>query len=450
MKHISVLISFFWIAILALVACRESTPPPSSPNKEMALDKLKGYALAYCWQDPSGRQSETSPNDKEVMIVVVRADGSNKSIIRDKDNLPGQHLSDYFIYKLGCVANGNDVRYIGNVLSWRPGSNEITYSAGSSAFLTDFDSRRLIEDFVVQEGDNSSTFGDYQKSISEPRGVYWSPDGKRFATIGRDLFIPGSAGDNIWVRDLEANIYVRITNFSNAGDLITNAGWSANGAMLAVEYGNQSGIGIAHFENDSLSFQYIEVTSLVYSELDDYWPYAFRSIGQLLYDQNNIDFNRYVTRTSIPVWVNNDQQIIFAASDKSGQGTMFVVNSDGTGLRQLMPEMTGLIFMPTLSPDGETLAFVRYPSWRDKRWVEISTVDITTLEVRSLVVLSAPKNKETLLISGMNWSLDGKYLAFSSNHEGESDVYILSADGSSWFNLTEDITGNAVSPTWKP
>lgn len=450
MKHIHICKFLLWIIPLALVACQGIVPPPSVPGQKISLPELKDYVVAYCWQDPSGRQSNISPADKEVVIVFESPDGSKRSVARDKYNLPDQHLSDYYIYKSGCIASGDDVRYIGNVLSWRPNSNELTFSEGSSSFLTDFDSRALTKNFVISERDISIIFGDYQKYISEPRGVYWSPDGKKFATLGRDLYIPGSTGDNIWVYDLDEDHYTRITKFNTAGDLIANASWSKNGKKLAVQYGYQSGIGVAQFDTDSPGFKYIEITSLKYSELSDEWPYTFKSIFQLLYDQKNTAFRRYIATTSIPVWINNDEQIIFTASDKSEQGTLFIVNSDGSGLRRLLPEMPGLIFMPTLSPDGKILAFIRYPSWKDQSWVEINTINIISMEMQSLIVLTPSEKKETLLISGMSWSPDGKYLVFSSNHNGESDIYILSADGKNWLNLTEKISGNATSPAWKP
>lgn len=447
MKHIKIFI--LWMAFfLTLTACQEKASS-SLPGKDLPSEELMGHLVAYCWQNPSGRQSKTSPEDKEIMIVFESPNDGQRSITRDKYNLSDQHLSDYYIYKLGCIATGEEIRYIGNVLSWKPESSLLTFSEGSSAYLTDYDSRLLTDDFVVIEGTDPNIFGDYQRFISEPRGVYWSPNGKRFATLGRDLHIPGSAGDNIWVHNIEEGHYMRITKFRAAGDFVANASWSKDGNMLAVEYGRQSGIGIAQFEKNGADFQYFEITSLKYPVLSDNWPYAFRSMFQLFYDQENTAFNRYITRTSFPVWVNNDAQIVFAASDNSGNGTLFMVNSDGTNLRRFLPDMSGLIFMPTLSTDGKTLAFVRYPGWKDKSWVEIGTINIMTMQVQSLIVLSS-ETKKDLLISGMSWSPDGKFLAFSSNYEGESDIYVLSADGESWTNLTRDITGNAVSPIWKP
>jgi hypothetical protein len=444
------IIHFFWlILILFLVACHSNVPSPHSPESGLSTGELRRYTIAYCWQNPEGRQLRTSPEDKEVVVVIGSADGNQRAIARDRYNLSGQYLSDSVIYKLGCIESGNKIRYIGNALTWRPGSSEITFSEGSSPHLTDFDGRELIKDYTFGEVNIPAIFGSYQKYITEPRGVYWSPDGKKFATLARDLFIYNSLGDNIWMYDSTRDYYTRITKF-NGVDFIANASWSKNGNMLAVEYKKQSGIGIAQFDKSSVRFLYFEVTSLTHPELSEYWPYAFTSWFQLLHGQENIDFNNYVSTTSFPVWINDDKQIIFAASDKSGQGTLFIVNSDGSNLKPFLPDVSGLIFMPTLSPDGTTLAFVRYPGWRDKSRAEIASVDLSAMVVKSLVVLTAPKNKETLLISGMSWSSDGKYLAFSSNHEGESDIYIMSADGSSWFNLTGDVTGNAVSPTWKP
>lgn len=106
--------------------------------------------------------------------------------------------------------------------------------------------------------------------------------------------------------------------------------------------------------------------------------------------------------------------------------------------------------MPRLSVDGRTLAYVRYTNWKKRDRVEIATVDIQTKDTTSLAVLSISNSSDDLVISGMDWSPDGEYLMFSSNHAGESDVYIISADGQSWRNITSDLDGDVASPTWMP
>lgn len=450
MNWISIRNALVWLLVILLTSCGKNFPLPHTPAGKLTEKELGKYTISYCWQDPNGRWSKARPYDKEVVIVVSAANGTKTTILRNKMNLPDQQLSDFVIYKNGCVEQGDDLlRYIGFAISWRPLSSEITYSEGSDRSSTRFDSR-FVENFTVTNGNLVNLVNGYKDYFWSPRGIYWSNDGEKFATLGRDISFSGSNSDNIWVYDISKKSFTKITNIREAGDFIANSSWSKDGSMIAVEYRKQSGIGIAKFDESNNKFSYLEITHQNFPELSEHWPYVYESILQLMYDAKNINFNGYVSTNSFPVFVNNDKQIIFAASNKSGQGTLFIVNSDGTHLEPLLPKLAGLVFMPQLSPNGRELAFVRYPAWNNRRQVEIGSIDIVTNETKSLVVLSETQRNQDLIISGMDWSPDGKYLTFSSNHTGESDIYIMSSDGSSWINLTESKDGIAVSPIWKP
>ena len=65
-------------------------------------------------------------------------------------------------------------------------------------------------------------------------------------------------------------------------------------------------------------------------------------------------------------------------------------------------------------------------------------------------VLPEPDKGSRLYISGLSWAPDGQSLIFSSNHEGQSNIYLISLDGQAWTNLTKDMDGDAVWPIWRP
>jgi len=442
-------ILFYCFILLILAGCN-SLPRTHFPPQMLRLTNLANYKIAYCWQLPEGRKSITLPGDQEVAVVVSRADGEKKTVIRDQKNLPPNIPSDFYIYKSGCIDEGSAIRYAGNDISWRPGADEITFIEGSDAFLTDINSKKLTPNFVLQEGDLSILKHKYLNYFGVPRGLYWSSDGMKLATLGQDASIFNSVGDNIWVYNFQTDSYSRITNITDAGDFIANASWSKDGKMLAIEYQKNSGIRIVEFGKTTNDFSCVDVTSATNPELSDTWPFTYRSIAQLFLQKNDVAFNRYVSKASLPVWLDKQNKIIFAASSKSKEGRLYIVNTDGCNLLPLFPDIKGLLFMPALSPDEENLAFVRYSSWKDRTRAEIIMANLETKKYISLVVLSAPGNGEELLISGMSWSPDGKYIVFSSNQKGESDIYIITSDGQSWLNLTEDTLGNAVSPVWQP
>jgi Tol biopolymer transport system component len=46
------------------------------------------------------------------------------------------------------------------------------------------------------------------------------------------------------------------------------------------------------------------------------------------------------------------------------------------------------------------------------------------------------------------WSPDGKRIAFASNRAGSSDIYVMNADGSNVVRRTQ--TGSSDAPAWSP
>ena len=47
------------------------------------------------------------------------------------------------------------------------------------------------------------------------------------------------------------------------------------------------------------------------------------------------------------------------------------------------------------------------------------------------------------------WSPDGRHITFSSNRDGDYDIYVMDADGSNIVQLTDDSAVD-FSPAWQP
>ena len=118
--------------------------------------------------------------------------------------------------------------------------------------------------------------------------------------------------------------------------------------------------------------------------------------------------------------------------------------SDGSGVRQLVNltnNSDSRDETPTWSPDGSHIAF---SSNRDGNF------DIYVMKVNggSLTNLTDHGNED----KQPAWSPDGRYIAFSSNRDGDPDVfdiYVMAADGSDVRPLTNHRRRN-WSPTWSP
>ena len=91
-------------------------------------------------------------------------------------------------------------------------------------------------------------------------------------------------------------------------------------------------------------------------------------------------------------------------SDRGGVRGVYLADADGKNVRRVSPD--GFAAVPSWSPDGTRLAFVRAESSSPKAW-KLWTLD---LERRDLVQITTPRHGEP---SGGSWFPDGRHLAYS-------------------------------------
>ena len=151
--------------------------------------------------------------------------------------------------------------------------------------------------------------------------------------------------------------------------------------------------------------------------------------------------------------------IIFPSEDG-----IWAMNSDGSGLVKLtdLPYLGPNPPTASVAPSGGRVAFVTY--WPDRNSYQLailslplghielvtpllnSSIDFLTLDWQEAVDLEA----SVALARTLEWSPDGRYLAFVGAQDGPSpDVYVLALDGFSMLRLTSGPT-YAVDPTWSP
>lgn len=172
--------------------------------------------------------------------------------------------------------------------------------------------------------------------------------------------------------------------------------------------------------------------------------------------------------------------IVYMAQGAAGSGIpttweIFVMNADGTN-RQQRTESNADDITPVWSPDGQRIAFV---SQRDgNREIYVIRADALTGTVArvaepSVAALSrppvlspqdgaAPAQAGQADGNGLTnitedpaedwtpaWSPDGQQIAFSSNRQGNWEIFIMNADGTDVRQITSDGGGN-LSPVWSP
>jgi Tol biopolymer transport system component len=126
-----------------------------------------------------------------------------------------------------------------------------------------------------------------------------------------------------------------------------------------------------------------------------------------------------------------------AAATPSPQ--IYVIGSNGVGevsVTQGAKASDG----PAWSPDGTKIAF---SSNRDGNW-EIYVMNADGSGATRLTInRSADDGSPT-------WSPDGTKIAFHSDRTGNYEIYVMNADGSSQTNLSNEAQSEDVSPSWAP
>jgi Tol biopolymer transport system component len=141
-----------------------------------------------------------------------------------------------------------------------------------------------------------------------------------------------------------------------------------------------------------------------------------------------------------PDWSPDGAQICFS-SDRDGLGDIFVVNADGTNLRQItfdpLPGRTNE-FWPRWSPDGTRIAFGSNQSGSTDIW----TMAPDGSDARRLTTGADIESRPT-------WSPDGARIAFRILYSPSSgDIGVMNADGTSPVIFVDP--GQDEHPAWSP
>ena len=268
----------------------------------------------------------------------------------------------------------------------------------------------------------------------EVKTAVWSPDGSRIAYFSR--------------RDGNKDLYVVSADGSGQRRLardasLTTLAWSPDGRKIAFESVRDGTTGVDVVNADGSFRLRMARNGAAPAWSPDGRKIAFVS-GARIYVMN-ADGSEHrpltkpgtVGRTPNLAWSPDGRKLAFLSDAGCGDFCFWlsVVNSDGSGLRNLTSKLgagrgpgRGPASDPAWSPDGRKVAFVRLNA---SIGTPIYVVKASGGGLRNLT----PKPVGTH--SAPVWSPDGRKIAFTSERDGNSEVYVMNANGSGQRGLTQ-------------
>lgn len=147
-----------------------------------------------------------------------------------------------------------------------------------------------------------------------------------------------------------------------------------------------------------------------------------------------------------PAWSPNGKQLVFevenlAAADPPNRHALFIVNTDGSGLRQLTDWSLNAGDDPDWSPDGKLILF-RTISIANRHHGNLYTIRPNGSALRQLTRYPSPKP----VLSG-SFSPDGQWITLTRFTDGPYPaVYVMRANGTATRRVTSD--AGTYEPDW--
>jgi Tol biopolymer transport system component len=298
-------------------------------------------------------------------------------------------------------------------------------------------------------------FGLFESDPGPPGGrtPVWSPDGKKIAYLARrrpgtwDLYVMNADGGGR--RRLMPDVRLR------------TLAWSPDGRNIAVASPGQAGgpdtIGLYLVNPNGSGRQQLSRSGEAPAWSPDGRRIAFAGRRGIWVVNADGSGRRRLTQQGVGryaplAWSPDGRKIAFLTEGHCGDFCfhLYVMNADGSNVRDLTPRLRGGpgqgVVDLAWSPDGRTIAFARF-------------ADAGDLVVRSTEAIFVVKPDGSGLrrltwerwsaYRAPAWSPDGRRLAVVADRDGNSEVYVMNADGSRRRNVTVNPAYDG-DPTWSP
>jgi Tol biopolymer transport system component len=294
----------------------------------------------------------------------------------------------------------------------------------------------------------------WETNGSHAVALVWSPAGRQLAFYGHDA---GTESVGLYVLDANQGSVTRLHD----GDFYGLPTWSLDGSQVYISVPRTSAVvdgGILAVPVDGseptwlISLDELGTQIPTMKVSPDGQTIAFMTGGPSKLTVVSVDdpLTRVVVGDDLfidgdPVWSPDSRQIAFVSlqplpatgnPNAYGQGQLYVVNADGTGLSQVtdfQPPEAYQKATPVWSPDGQQIAYtVSHTATPEPAQSEVYVSSVDGLQTRNL------SNDPEHMDFGPSWSPDGREVTFVSQpveawRAGEepmiADIRVVMADG---------------------
>ena len=257
------------------------------------------------------------------------------------------------------------------------------------------------------------TFGSYEDM---PR---WSPDGSQIVFVSDSLWT--SLGNPLWIMKADGSNWRPVKYYTTVAQPGENPSWSPDGKKIAFDWCTHCEYGVMIWDIYVVDLTTEGINKITFGEGDNGYP-----IG------SNVT----------PVFSPDGKKIFFNSSRyDSTDGTIagiFSMNQDGNDVRKVVvtSPTVGFHVSPSVSPDGETLAFVQGDT-------SGSALFISNIDGCNIFKLTDPPIGTSIILP--RWSPDGKHIIFVSGPGIGGGIFVINTDGT---NLVKLKVGDISAVDW--
>jgi hypothetical protein len=293
-------------------------------------------------------------------------------------------------------------------------------------------------------------------------GSNWTGGYSGTATVPVAVVAPGYVFAFTSNRDSTSSIYMMNTNGTGlaritSGIQSAQADWPSNGSTIAFVGGPccQRQIYVVNTDGSNLHQLFGEGADNIAPEWSpDGTKLAYSNAGVEVVnaDGSNRTVLQYTgTLDTYPSWSPDGSKIAFT-STRTGIGHIFVMNADGSNAQQLTGEPASQDQHPSWSPDGSKIVFERCVGGSvagNAPWLCSTQWDLFVMNAdgsNPQNLTNTPNSNET----GAKYTPDGKMIGFTTDRDGNAEVYLMNADGTNPMNVTNAPASSDGEPDFKP